>query len=150
VQSVRVYVDTNIFIRAFEGALDDAIAQELVELFSISGSKALQAFVTSQMTLAEMLVHPIRTNDLTRQLQYKALLSAFSNWLRIGPVNRTVLIDAAALRASQKLKLPDAIHLATAERSGCSHFLTEDGDFGEKSLAPTAENLALLRQWLSP
>jgi predicted nucleic acid-binding protein len=149
VQFVRVYVDTNIFIRAFEGAEDDAIAQELVGLFSLSGSNRLQAFVTSQMTLAEMLVHPIRANDLTRQLQYKALLSASSNWLRINPVSRTVLIDAAALRASRKLKLPDAIHLATAEHADCSHFLTEDTDFGEKSLAPTAENLDALRQWLS-
>lgn len=145
----RIYVDSNVFIRAFEGAPEDAVARNLVNLFGLSGDRMQQAFVTSQITLAEMLVHPIRTNHLTRQLQYKALLSASNNWLKVRPVSRVVLVDAASLRVSQKLKLPDAIHLATAQHAECSHFLTDDKDFGEKSLAPSEANLAALYQWLS-
>lgn len=148
-QFTRIYVDSNIFIRAFEGAPDDAITRSLVRLFGFSGDRMLQAFVTSQITLAEMLVHPVRTNHLTRQLQYKALLSASNNWLKVRPVSRAVLIDAATLRAKQKLKLPDAIHLATARHTECDHILTADQDFGDRSLAPTEANLAALQHWLS-
>lgn len=148
-QFTRIYVDSNVFIRAFEGAPEDAVARSLVNLFGLSGERALQAFVTSQLTLAEMLVHPIRTNHLTRQLQYKALLSASNNWLKVRPISRVVLVDAASLRVTQKLKLPDAIHLATAQHAECSHILTADKDFGDRSLAPTEASLTALHRWLS-
>lgn len=148
-QYTRIYVDSNIFIRAFEGPPDDQITQGLVSLFGLSGERRRQAFVTSQMTLAEMLVHPIRINHLTRQLQYKALLSASNNWLQVFPVSRGVLIEAATLRVTEKLKLPDAIHLATAIQGDCGHILTADMDFGDRSLAPTEANLSALQQWLS-
>ena len=47
--------------------------------------------------------------------------------LRLVPVSRPILIDAAALRAKHSaLKLPDAIHVATARASGCEVLLTND------------------------
>ena len=145
----RIYVDSNIFIRAFEGASDDPVSQGLLSLFGLSGSRANPAFVTSQMTLAEMLVQPIRDNDLTRQLQYKVLLSASSNWLNVSSVSRSVLVSAAAIRAGQKMKLPDAIHMATAKNVRCSHVLTADADFGGSSFAPTEANISAMQKWLS-
>jgi hypothetical protein len=48
------------------------------------------------------------------------------------------LEEAARLRAPTKLKLPDAIHLATATLNGCDCFLTNDDSF--KSIT-TAEEL---------
>jgi len=42
------------------------------------------------------------------------------------PVSREVLIAAAHLRADANLKLPDAIHVATAQLTGCEQFLTND------------------------
>lgn len=44
------------------------------------------------------------------------------------PVTRDLLLDAARLRAETRLRLPDAIHMATATRFGCRCFLTEDRD----------------------
>ena len=144
----RVYVDSNIFVRAFEGDPDDEITKTLVTLFSHSGEKMLQAFVTSQITLAEILVHPIRTQHFARQFQYKSLLSISNNWLDVRPVSRAVLVGAATLRVSQRLKLPDAIHAETARQAHCGHILTADQDFGEESLSPTLSNLLALERWL--
>ncbi|MBD0385183.1 MAG: PIN domain-containing protein [Nostoc sp. C3-bin3] len=45
------------------------------------------------------------------------------------PVNRQVLIEAAQLRASINIKLPDAIHAATALLAQCSTFLTNNQRF---------------------
>jgi len=44
----------------------------------------------------------------------------------MAPVSRDVLIAAARLRAETGLKLPDAIHAATAQFTGCDQFLTND------------------------
>lgn len=42
------------------------------------------------------------------------------------------MVTAARLRAQYPaLKLPDAIHAATAQAFACSHFLTNDMRFGE-------------------
>lgn len=49
-----------------------------------------------------------------------------SSLLSVCPVTRDILIEAARLRSVSSLRLPDAIHLATAINSGCSAFLTND------------------------
>jgi predicted nucleic acid-binding protein len=41
-------------------------------------------------------------------------------------VTRAILRGAAQLRASTNVRLPDAIHLATANAAGCDSFLTND------------------------
>lgn len=46
--------------------------------------------------------------------------------LEVVPVSRDVLIEAARLRAVANLRLPDAIHGATATLTGCETFLTND------------------------
>ncbi|MEH2396173.1 PIN domain-containing protein [Nostoc sp.] len=49
--------------------------------------------------------------------------------LTVIPVSRQVLIEAAKLRASINIKLPDAIHAATALLTQCSTLLTNDQRF---------------------
>lgn len=44
-------------------------------------------------------------------------------------VDRDILITAARLRAEQGLKLPDAIHAATAQLTHCERWLTNDARF---------------------
>ncbi len=49
--------------------------------------------------------------------------------LQVVPVSREILVAAARRRTASRLKLPDAIHAATAVQSGCSHLVTNDARF---------------------
>jgi predicted nucleic acid-binding protein len=42
------------------------------------------------------------------------------------PVERAILLRAARLRCELHLKLPDAIHVASAVAAGCDLFLSND------------------------
>lgn len=156
-QFQRIYLDSNIFIRAFESNPDDAIGQDLVGILGLIRLGQPPRFVTSQVTLAEVLVQPIRIGDDYKRQLYVRLLSTSTPWLQVRAVSRSVLMQAAELRAISKLKLPDAIHAASAMLSNCSHILTADTDFQElprtspeapKSIQPTKENLDAITAWL--
>ncbi|HEX5647226.1 MAG TPA: PIN domain-containing protein [Nitrospira sp.] len=118
----RIYLDTNIFIYALEGY--PVFRAVLTTLFTALDRGELMA-VTSELTLAEVLVKPLLDRHAERQAAYLQALQP-SPSLQLVPVSREVLIAAARLRADANLKLPDAIHAATAQLTGCDQFLTND------------------------
>ncbi|MCV9962104.1 type II toxin-antitoxin system VapC family toxin [Pararhizobium sp. BT-229] len=121
----RIYLDTNIFIYAFEETSQRS--NLLAQLFTVSSS-AGACFVISELSLSELLVKPYRDADDVMIDQYEGFLLT-SDWLEVLSVVRPTLAYAAVLRSQNKgLKLPDAIHLSTAIGASCSHFLT--GDMG--------------------
>ena len=121
----RVYFDTNVFIIALEGK--DAEQRDLLAtLFALARSGGEQRFFTSQITISEVLVGPYKhgQNDLAGYYQ-RFLFD--SPWLSAVPITTDILQKAAMLRAGHKsLKLPDAIHLATALEYDCSYFVSAD------------------------
>lgn len=122
-QGQRVYLDTNVFIYALEAYAD--FIKPLTALFARLDDGSLQA-VTSELTLAEVLVKPLLDNNVELQAVYEAALHS-SPALGVMPVSREVLVQAARLRASHtRLRLPDAIHAATARVYACSVFITND------------------------
>ena len=125
----RMYLDSNIFIRAFESSPNDDIAQDIIGMLGLLRLGHPPRFVTSQITLAEVLVKPIRTGDSLTHDQYVRTLARSTPWLQVRTVSQSILMSAANLRAKSKLKLPDAIHAASAIANGCSHILTSDTDF---------------------
>jgi predicted nucleic acid-binding protein len=120
--SGRIYLDTNIFIYALEGY--PVFRTVLTTLFNALDRGELMA-VTSELTLAEVLVKPLLDRHAERQAAYLQVLQP-SPSLHMAPVSRDVLLAAARLRAETGLKLPDAIHAATAQLMGCEQFLTND------------------------
>lgn len=120
-----LYLDTNILIALVEpvAALTPGQA-DLLERMERGDFVGL----TSELALSECLVKPIADDNARAQAAYHDLFSARSSLL-VFAVTRDVLVSAAALRAGVRLKLPDAIHLATAIQSGCTAFLTNDSDF---------------------
>jgi predicted nucleic acid-binding protein len=120
--SGRIYLDTNIFIYALEGY--PTFRAVLTTLFDALDRGKLVA-VTSELTLAEALVKPLLDRHAERQAAYLQVLQP-STSLHMAPVSRDVLLAAARLRAETGLKLPDAIHAATAQFTGCDQFLTND------------------------
>lgn len=120
----RIYIDTNVFITAFETQGD--LAEKVALLLAAPAAGRSQPFITSELTLSELLVRPYRGADIPLVTIYSRVLPT-SLGLEVQPVTRDVLFSAAKLRAENpSLKLPDAIHLATATLFGCSHVLSAD------------------------
>lgn len=120
-----IYLDTNAFIAAVEGPEEEQARDALWRLFALSEERD-GFLVTSELSLAEVLVKPLEMGLSKVTAAYCDLIQN-GNGLVLAPIDRGILLLAAALRASDKsIKLPDAIHLATAERQGCSTILTDD------------------------
>ena len=83
--------------------------------------------VSSPVLVIEALVKPLREGNAEIEMQYRELFS--SNAVRLLDASYQVFEDAARLRASTRLKTPDALHAATALRAGCALFITNDTDF---------------------
>ena len=118
----RVHRDTNIFIDAAEGLA--AFTPALSGLFECMASGDIRAS-TSELTLAEALAKPLKAGREDIARLYEEMLAP-SDWLSVLPIDRVILIAAARLRATLKLRLPDAIHVATAARAGCDLLLSND------------------------
>jgi predicted nucleic acid-binding protein len=122
--SDRIYLDTNVFIEAFEkrGELSNLV----VSLLVANSQQRPQRLVTSELALAEILVRPLELKDERLVRDYEGWITT-NSYLEVYPIGRAVLWHAAELRANDKtLKLPDAIHLTTAIETKCRYFLTND------------------------
>jgi len=118
----RLYLDANVFIYVVEGSPEhDAFLGGLLDLLGTGDTTA----VTSELTLAEVLAKPFEENRTDLADIYEEMVAP-SPWLDMVPVNRAVLLRAARLRAELKLRLPDAIHVASAVAAGCELFLSND------------------------
>ena len=73
--------------------------------------------ITSTLALTELLVKPIRAENVYLQREYRNIVMNTQN---ISPIiiNADIAIKATELRAKYNLKTPDALHLATAIVSG--------------------------------
>ena len=121
----RVYLDANIWIYALEDVAE--YSDSLVALFEAAEKGSLMIF-TSELTLAEVLVRSIRENDMAKQTAYTEAITDTGNTTAV-PVSRSILLEAAKVRSETRLKLPDAIHAASAIASNCTTFLTNDKQF---------------------
>lgn len=115
----RVYLDSNFFIRFVESG-DEA----LLFLFE-QASADLLTLHTSELTLAEVLVDPLRQGDRLREASYMDLLTG-DDLMEVVPVGRDILIRSADGRADFGNKLPDAVHVATALACACNVVLSSD------------------------
>ncbi len=83
--------------------------------------------VTSELSLLETLVRPIREGNAGLANAYDELLTAGE--VSLIPVTTSILRAAAELRANHNLKTPDAIHAATAIASNCDYLVANDNGF---------------------
>lgn len=142
----RFYLDANFFIEAVEG---EGTASENCWRLMSEGEKRPGLLVTSLLTLSEVLVLPLRLQDAlpsfnpmadepltsmsgawlgngTLASEYAALITETPR-LSVTEIDRDVLIGAASIRSRWHAgKLPDAIHLAAALTSRCTHFISAD------------------------
>lgn len=123
-----IYLDTNFFIRAVEGTPEIAApAQRLI----VALRSRAQLAVTSEITFAEVLAPPKAAQPLPQSVKRRAYLDLllWSKFIGLIPISREILLTTADLRAFAPMKLPDAIHLASAISVGCRHFVSADQGF---------------------
>jgi|SRR5437588_10959565 len=80
---------------------------------------------TSVISLTEVLVQPIVLGRGDLQQMYRELLLNSTNFHTV-PVNTNVAENAARIRATYGLRLPDAIQIAFALDSGCQAIVCND------------------------
>jgi predicted nucleic acid-binding protein len=118
-----VGLDTVVFIYALErdpqlGALSEAVLRSV--------EAGMMHAVFSSLVFGELLVRPLRDGRLDSAQQYMEALARLPHLEEI-PAGRPICHSAAGLRASSPgLRLPDAIHLATAREAGATGFVTND------------------------
>jgi predicted nucleic acid-binding protein len=80
---------------------------------------------TSAITLTECLTKPIK-DQLISLVQNYSVLFENTQGINVVPIDSTIGRRAAELRARYNLRTPDALHIATAIRTSCDAFLTND------------------------
>ena len=121
-QGATVMVDTAPFIYVLES--HPQFADQFLGLFE-AAAKGDLAIALSTITLAEVLTGPFKAGQTALAKRYEKSLSNYT----VVPVSTPIAALAAQLRARYRLKLPDAIQLATALDIGAAAFVTHDRDF---------------------
>jgi predicted nucleic acid-binding protein len=123
--SSLVYTDSDIIICSVE--THAAYWPVLQSLWQAARAGSL-AITSSELTLMETLIGPLRSGDEILQSAYQQVLQ--SPEVCLLPISQAVLGEAARLRAGiVALRTPDALHAATATLAGCTRFLTNDIGF---------------------
>ena len=118
----RVLIDTSIWIYHFEQHPQlAAAAGKVIERLEEGKFRG----VASELTLLELTVKPLQLGRQDVADDYEVLLGYFPNF-DLEPISREILLEAAALRARQRLRTPDAIQIATGLRTGATLAVTND------------------------
>ena len=118
----RVLIDTSIWIYHFEQHSEfGAAANKIIESLEEGEYRG----VASELTLLELTVRPLQLGRQDVADDYEVLLDYFPNF-ELEPISREILLEAAALRARQRLRTPDAIQIATGLRTGATLAVTND------------------------
>lgn len=117
-----VYVDANILIYAMETDSEEGL---LSRRWLMQIDRGRFQAVTSELSVLEVLPHPIAAGNRALVAGYRRLLSGKTR-LPVMSISSGILLRAAELRAELALGAPDAIHVATALIEHCSSFLTND------------------------
>lgn len=114
-----------VFIYAVEeDAINGSSARKLLHRLQTCPGASL----TSELSLAEVLAPNKERGKLPDRLRAAYLeIMVWDGSIALEPVTRSVLLETVDLRAVAGMKLPDAIHLATAIHTDCRYMVTNDG-----------------------
>ncbi len=121
-EGARVTIDSAPLIYFLEGHKTFKLLY--APLFQAEADGLLE-FAVSTIAVAEVMTGPLQAGDEALANRYRR---ALAQW-EVVPVDIELAALAARLRASHKLKLPDAIHAATAISTGSAALVTHDRDF---------------------
>jgi predicted nucleic acid-binding protein len=128
IQGKKVYLDTNPFIYFINKV--EIFSDLCVPIFQAIGNRKLLA-CSSEATLCELLVKPLREGDLNTAQHIKGFLYS-QGYFQMLSHDRSIFELAANIRAVQNLKMIDALHAATAIKNDCNHFITADNNIAQR------------------
>jgi predicted nucleic acid-binding protein len=120
-----VYVDANVIIYRVEAV--QPFFDTSLPLWDALDAGA-QAVISSELSLLEVLVKPVQQGNAFLQALFRDVLYATPGFSYL-PITRPILGIATELRATTRLRTPDAIHAATALVTRCTLFVTNDPAF---------------------
>jgi predicted nucleic acid-binding protein len=119
-----VYIDTVTLIYSVERY---PAYWPLLEPLWLAAQGGTIEIISSELILMEALVGPYKTGNTVLERAFGDVL--LGSQMRMLPISHPILRAAARLRATTRLKTPDAIHAATAQQAGCALFVTNDAGF---------------------
>lgn len=123
-----VFLDTAPLIYFIEG--NSGYQEKLEKLFKLNDENYFK-FLTSVITLLEVLVKPLKDGETSVVAQYKTIL-ANADGIDIFDITTPIAVKSAEIRAKYNIRTPDSIQVATAIACNAEYFLTND--FGLKSI----------------
>ncbi len=117
-----IFLDTAPLIYFIEG--HSQYQQKLKQLFLLNDEGHFK-FLSSVITLLEVLVKPLKEGQNKTVEQYKKILTN-AEGIDIFEITIPVTIKAAELRAKYNIHTPDALQIATAIERQADFFLTND------------------------
>jgi predicted nucleic acid-binding protein len=124
----RVLIDTNPIIYWLEG---NALAEPFAPIFADIQAGRIAALVTP-ITVAEVVSGPLRAGKEALAERYREALTNGQSFT-VCDMTADIAMIAARFRIRHRLKLPDAIQVATAVCSGCFALISRDRDFSQVS-----------------
>ena len=121
---VTVLVDTAPWIYVLED--HPVFAPRFTGLFEAAERGRLQLALTT-VTLAEVLTGPFNAKQTALAKRYEKALGRY----HLVSMSAQVAATAAQLRVQYRLKLPDAVQLASALDIGATALVTHDRDFSK-------------------
>ncbi len=117
-------VDSAPIIYVLEG--HPRLARRYQPLFE-RHAKGEIAFAVTTITIAEVLTGPLNAGDEALLKRYRAVLESW----QVVELSADIAESAARLRASLKLRLPDAVQVASAIAINADALVTHDRDFSK-------------------
>ena len=118
----RIGLDSNVFIYFIEGI---PAYRKLTRKIFDSIESGRNEGICSTLSLLEILVQPYKNNDDELVNQFYGLLTTYPHLTWVD-MTLGIADQGAQLRATYKLKTPDAILLATAIQSDVTGFIGND------------------------
>ena len=120
--ATRIGLDTPIFIYHMEA---NPVYLPITNMIFSSIAQGKQQAITSVITLMEVNIHPFRLGREDIARKYETLLVNYPN-LKIVDINRSIVRQAARLRADYRLHSADALQIASSIVYRAQVFITND------------------------
>lgn len=117
-----ILMDSSPIIYVLEG--HPKLAPRFEPLFAAHATGRLRFAVTT-ITMAEVLTGPLQVGDEELARRYRAILGSW----HVVELNGEIAESAARLRAALRLKLADAVQVASALSVNAAALATHDRDF---------------------